>query len=342
MRAKAKDYGIRRTVIEGVTPEVDGGRFPVKRVEGEAVVVEADVFVDGHDALACALRWRREEDAGWHSAPMRPLVNDRWRGEFRVGRVGRYRYTLDAWVDHFATWRRDLIKRIDAGQELAVPLQMGVDLVEQAAGRAHGAEAAALADYDRELEVVADRILARFAAWYEMFPRSQGTIPGGTEPSAPASSACPPLPAMGFDVLYLPPIHPIGVTFRKGQEQQLDRRPRRSRLPMGHRRRARAGTRPWSPCSERSTTSALSCAPRGRPGWRWRWTIALQCSPDHPYVTEHPEWFYARPDGTIKYAENPPKKYQDIYPLNFECRDWRGALGGAARSVFLFWIETTG
>ncbi len=406
-----RDDGRKRVVIEGVAPEVDGGRFPIKRVVGEEVVVEADVFADGHDALTCLLLHRREGDDAWAEAPMELLGNDRWRGRFAVAALGRYRYTLCAWVDPWQTWRRDLRKRLAAGQDLAVDLLLGADLVRAAAARADGEDAEALAaaagrlagsddaarpggapggphpaaaerrgssssgaedagpataaerielalsddldhiveahadrsratTYDRELAVVVDRERARFSAWYEMFPRSCGT---GAEPEGrhgtfrDCERRLPYVAGMGFDVLYLPPIHPIGRTHRKGRNNHPVAEP------------GEVGS-PWAIGSEEGGHKAVNpelgtlddfrrFAARAREhGLEVALDIAFQCSPDHPYVREHPEWFKRRPDGAIQYAENPPKKYEDIYPFDFECEDWRG-LWEELASVFEFWIE---
>jgi len=371
---KARLAGKRRTVIEAVAPAVDGGRFPIKRTVGERVAVEAVVFVDGHDVLGCAVQYRMQQDPAWSEIRMQPLGNDRWHGEFTVEQCTPYCYRVQAWVDHFATWRRDLVKRFEAGQELSVPLSMGADLVEQAASRAHGATALQLADWAArlggnasleertqwaldedllhlmgrypgrslattsapELGVTVDPPLARFSAWYELFPRSTG--PAGQHGTLRDCEARLPYVAeMGFDILYLPPVHPIGRTFRKGPNNTL------------------SGTRsdpgsPWAIGAPAGGHTAIHpelgtlddfrrlVAKAAELGLEVALDIAFQCSPDHPWVQEHPQWFLHRPDGTIQYAENPPKKYQDIYPLNFESDDWQG-LWEALRDVFLFWVE---
>ncbi|HEX5757663.1 MAG TPA: alpha-1,4-glucan--maltose-1-phosphate maltosyltransferase [Thermoanaerobaculia bacterium] len=378
-RTKAPEDGRRRVVIEGVAPEIDGGRFPIKRVVGEAVVVEADVFADGHDALSCRLLYRREAESGWSESRMEALVNDRWRGAFRVSEVGRWRYTLVGWVDPWTTWRRDLAKRVAARQDVAVDLRIGAELLRAAAARAPEEEAelltgwaerlAAEADpgitllelaavdelverhadrahatlYERELGVVVDPERALFSAWYEMFPRScdGADAPPDGEPPHGTFRACeerlPYVAAMGFDVLYLPPIHPIGRTHRKGRNNDP---------------RAEPGDvdSPWAIGSEEGGHKAVHpqlgtlddfrrfVARAGEHGLEVALDVAFQCSPDHPYVREHPDWFKRRPDGTIQYAENPPKKYEDIVPFDFECADWRG-LWQELASVFTFWIE---
>jgi starch synthase (maltosyl-transferring) len=372
------EAGRKRVVIEGVKPEIDGGRFPIKRTPGERVVVEADAFTDGHDAISCRLLFRREDGPSeWSEAAMTPLVNDRWRGELTVTEIGRWVYTVTAWVDHFKSWRRDLKKRVEAGQDVAVDLLVGAALVREAGGRARDAgrkadarvleglaadlengkdlrarlqlalddELAQLMDryadrrfasvYPRELAVVVDPERARFSAWYEMFPRSCG--PEGRHGTfRDCEERLPYVAGMGFDVLYLPPIHPIGHTFRKGRNNSTTAGP------------GDVGS-PWAIGSEEGGHKAVHpdlgtaedfrrfVAKAREHGIEIAMDVAFQCSPDHPYVREHPEWFRKRPDGTIQYAENPPKKYQDIYPFDFECEDWRG-LWEELKSVFDHWI----
>ncbi|HZV48233.1 MAG TPA: alpha-1,4-glucan--maltose-1-phosphate maltosyltransferase [Candidatus Dormibacteraeota bacterium] len=360
-----------RVVIEGVEPEIDAGRFPIKRVVGERVVVEADVFADGHDELACVLRYREAEAVAWCEVHMTPLVNDRWRGEFRVGRPGRYLYTIEAWVDHFHTWARDLLRRVEAGQEVSVDLQIGAALVAEAAERASGDDARALrraaeelvegrgaavalsaelaalmrrypdrrfaTRYDRELEVVVGRERARFSAWYEMFPRSASPEPGRHGTLADVEARLPYIAEMGFDVLYLPPIHPIGRSFRKGPNNRPGAGAGDPGSPwaIGG---PEGGHRAVHP--ELGTLEDFRRLVRAarRHGLEIAMDLAFQASPDHPYVREHPEWFRARPDGSIQYAENPPKKYQDIYPFDFGCSRWR-ELWRELYGVVEFWMD---
>ena len=365
---------VRSVWIGNVRPELDGGRFPVKREVGDLFEVTADILREGHEALAAVLQYRTVKDPGWHEVRMDPVGNDRWVGRFLLAENTRYLYTIEAFPDPFRTWAEDLKKRLAAGMDVSSEVLEGAELLRRTLPRAAGADRkrleARLADfeqaetpvrvrllldeetlelvetypdrsaatrYDRELEVVADRILARFAAWYEMFPRSQGTIPGRHATFRDCIERLPAVAGMGFDVIYLPPIHPIGVSFRKGKNNSLTAGPDDPGSPwaIGNERGGHKAVEPN--LGTLDDFRALVRAAR-QAGLEVALDYALQCSPDHPYVTEHPEWFYARPDGTIKYAENPPKKYQDIYPLNFYCRD-REALWEEMRSILLFWIE---
>jgi starch synthase (maltosyl-transferring) len=364
--------GRRRVVIEGVRPEIDCGRFPMKRTAGELVVVEADVFADGHEAVGAALRYRRQEDRAWEETRMEPLGNDRWRGSFVVSELGAYRYTIRAWIDQFATWRDGLAKKVDAGVDVGVELLVGADLVTRAAHAATGAaarrlrafardlqaptdgavtagldpELAGLMDaypdrrlqsgFGRELRVVVERERARFSSWYELFPRSASSDPKRHGTFADVERRLPYVSRMGFDVLYLPPIHPIGHTHRKGKNNEVGARPEDPGSPWaigseegGHTEiHPRLGTmEDFERLVERARDYGLEIA----------LDLAYQCSPDHPFVQKHPEWFRHRPDGTIQYAENPPKKYQDIYPLDFETEAWQD-LWDELAAIVRFWI----
>ncbi len=361
-----------RVVIERVSPEIDGGRFAVKRTVGETVEVEADIFADGHDALAGVLLYRRDGAARWTEIPLAPLGNDRWRGAFTVAEVGQYRYTLQAWIDAFASWARDLAKRVEAGQDVLVDLAIGAGLVRTAGRRAPAEDASRLAayadrlrgsgdaairlalsdelatlmarypnrenaaTYDKELLVVVDGQRARFSAWYEMFPRSCAAEPGRHGTFADCEARLPYVASMGFDVLYLPPIHPIGRTHRKGKNNTEGAEPDDPGSPwaIGAAEGGYTAIHPQLGTLEDFRRLVESVR---RHGMEIALDIAFQCSPDHPYVTEHPEWFRRRPDGAIQYAENPPKKYQDIYPLDFETTGWR-QLWDELRSVVRFWI----
>ena len=386
----------KRVVIDRIGPEVDGGRFPIKRTVGESVTVTADLFADGHDVIAAVLRDRRRQegrdghspavhpaspaDAEWRETPMALVApgTDEWIAQFEVGDLGWHEYAIVAWVDRFLTWRRDLEAKAADGQDVSTELLEGALLVREAAARAEqiGAgrpdahrlleradalcdkttaargvteassdELAALmttyadrseATHSPIRRVWVDRERARFSTWYEMFPRSAG--PDATR-SGTFREACALLPRiadLGFDVLYLPPIHPIGTSFRKG----------RNNAPTAE--RADPGS-PWAIGSPAGGHTAVEPglgtlddfemfrSEAARLDVEIALDLAFQCSPDHPWVAEHPDWFRHRPDGTIKYAENPPKKYQDIYPLDFGCDD-RRALWQALLDVTRFWI----
>ncbi len=365
-----------RVVIEGVQPEIDGGRFPVKRTVGEEVVVEADVFADGTDVLRAVLLHRREGEREWTETSMEPLVNDRWRASFEVSDLGSYAYTVMAWVSPFGSWQRDLAKKAAAGQEVGVDLLTGADLISEAAQRASPADARLLANwekafrsprgnrkseletalskdvlalmekyldrgsaasYQKVLQVTVDREKARFGAWYEMFPRSTAPEPGRHGTFEDCEARLPYVAGMGFDIVYLPPVHPIGRTHRKGRNNAREAGP------------DDPGT-PWAIGSEEGGHKAVHpelgtpesfrrfVARAGEHGIEVALDIAFQCSPDHPYVKEHPEWFRRRADGSVQYAENPPKKYEDIYPLNFDSPNWIG-LWEEMKSVVSFWID---
>jgi starch synthase (maltosyl-transferring) len=366
--------GRRRVVIENVKPEVDGGRFPIKRVIGEKVVVTADIFSDGHDSISARLLFRSEEETAWREVPMRGMENDRWRGEFAVEGVGIYVYTIEGWIDHFKTWQRDLKKRFDANQDLKTDLVIGRVWIEEASERAspedrkkllgflsilrkgkdmEEAVLAALskelteimekypewkfaASYGKDLPVVVDREKALFSAWYELFPRS---CPAEQGPHASFKDCEPLLPEIakkGFDNLYLPPVHPIGKTNRKGRNNVLQVDPEDVGSPWaigseegGHRSiHPQLGTlEDFERFVQKVQAAKMEVA----------MDLAFQCSPDHPYLKEHPGWFKWRPDGTVQFAENPPKKYEDIIPLDFETEDWQ-TLWEELRSVVLFWI----
>lgn len=368
---------VERVIIEGVKPEIDGGRFPVKRTVGEKVVVEADIFAEGHDVLSGVLRYRHGADKEWTETPLEFVVNDRWRAAFDVTQLGRYHYTLEAWVDKFKTWRRGLEKKIEAGHDVSIELMVGAGLIEEAGGRASGADAKKLKEraaalrsdrpadqasrirlalaqelvelmdlhpyrrfairYGKELEVVVDRERARFSTWYEMFPRSCSPKPGVHGTFKDCEQRLPYVAGMGFDILYLPPVHPTGRTGRKGKNNSPVAGPEDPGSPWG------IGAEEGGHKSVHPQLGTLEdfrrfVAKAQGYGLEIALDIAFQCSPDHPYVKEHPEWFRWRPDGTVQYAENPPKKYEDIYPLEFETEQWR-ELWEELKSIFLFWID---
>ncbi|MGB7134216.1 MAG: alpha-1,4-glucan--maltose-1-phosphate maltosyltransferase [Acidobacteriaceae bacterium] len=367
--------GRKRVVIESVRPEIDAGRFPIKRIIGDSVQVEADVFADGHDHVAARLLFRFREIPSWTAVPMRPLGNDRWRAEFPVSRMGEYLYTIAGWIDHFDTWRSDLEKRIAAGQNIAVDLLNGAVLVEQAAERAPRDEASDLrrwatllrstgnlekaqataldpalaatmalyldpaleTRFERELRVTVDREKARYSAWYELFPRSTSPEPRKHGTFRDAEARLDYVARLGFDVLYLPPIHPIGQAFRKGKNNTTtaESGDPGSTWAIGSAEGGHTAIHPQLGTLDDFRHLLQAAAAKNI---ELALDIAFQCSPDHPWVQEHPAWFKHRADGSIQYAENPPKKYQDIYPLDFESSDWQGLWNGL-RDVFLFWIE---
>jgi len=366
--------GRLRVVIARLWPEIDGGRFAIKRVAGEKVVVEADVYADGHDQVACQLLFWRDENQPQVS-PMKPLGNDRWRGEFSVVKLGRYHYTVEGWIDRFQTWRRDLEKRIAAKQDVSVDLLIGAGLIEAAAGRARGEDAKTLADwaqrlrgtkqdesreslaldtdllklvqlypelelasrYDRHLTVIVDREKAGFSAWYELFPRSCSAEQKRHGTLRDCEQWLPHIASMGFDVVYLPPIHPIGKTFRKGKNNSVPAQPDDVGSPwaIGSAEGGHKSIHPQLGTLEDFRRFLTNAADHGL---EVALDIALQCAPDHPYVQQHRGWFSTRPDGSIQYAENPPKKYQDIYPLDFTTAEWQ-SLWQELKGIFLFWIE---
>jgi starch synthase (maltosyl-transferring) len=367
--------GRKRVIIENVKPEVDCGRFPIKRVVGEKVAVEADIFADGHDSVSALLLYKGERDKEWKEIPMELIVNDRWGAEFIVEEVGIYLYILEAWVDHFKSWKKALQKKYDAGQDIGVDLLIGAEYVEQASKRASRedkkkllafadilknnkagdeSETAAFSEeltelmekypnkdtatkYEKELKVVVDREKALFSAWYERFPRSCSAEPGKHGTFEDLGKILPEIARMGFDVLYLPPIHPIGKTNRKGKNNSPISKPDDVGSPWaiggeegGHKSiHPELGTfEDFERLLDKAKAYGIEVA----------LDLAFQCSPDHPYVKEHPEWFRWRPDGTVQYAENPPKKYEDVLPINFETENWE-ELWEELKSVVLFWIE---
>ena len=367
------DQGRSRVVIENVKPEIDCGRFPAKRTVGERMTVEADIFVDGHDALSALLLYRKEGASTWIETPMQPLVNDRWRGTFEVNEIGDYYYTLQAWVDRFKSWRQGFAKKVEAGQDVALDLLAGAKLIEQAAKSAAGDDhrlltrfAAILRDdkpaaiqnglddalaalmekysdrrwavtYDKELRVNVERGKARFSTWYELFPRSCAGTPGAHGTLRDCTERLPYVAGMGFDVLYLPPIHPIGYSFRKGKNNVLEAQPGDVGSPWAIGAKE-GGHKAIHPQLGSLADFKRLVAEAKKLDIEIALDIAFQCTPDHPYVTEHPEWFRKRSDGSIQYAENPPKKYQDIYPLDFESENWQ-ELWNELKSVILFWCE---
>ena len=364
----------RRVWVQGLRPSVDGGAFPVKRTVGESVEVAADVFADGHDKPAAVLCWRRAGEAAWREERMRPEPNDVWRASFSLEVQQPHEFTVLGWVDHFATWRDGLEKKHAAGQDVASELLEGAALVAAAARRAGSPDgewlAAMAARLDGEapqaervelalraelgsrmlrhdprerategpvqpVEVARER--ARFSTWYELFPRSTAADGALSGTLGDAERELGRIARMGFDVLYLPPIHPIGRVNRKGRNNTLEPSPADPGSPWAI-GAAEGGHTTIHPDLGTLEDFRRFVRAAGGQGLEVALDLAFQCAPDHPWVREHPQWFRRRPDGTIKHAENPPKKYEDIYPLNFDTEDWR-ALWTALRDLVLFWIE---
>jgi starch synthase (maltosyl-transferring) len=344
-----------RAIVESVRPEVDCGRYPIKRAVGEELRVEADVFADGHDAVVAFLFYKHQTESDWNGVPMESLGNDHWSASFTVQKLGRYEYTVRGWTDPFLTWQRDLKKRRDAGQDLAVDFLIGAALASPAVKKViedasladevrYDAattatplppEASRVATYERTLEVIVDPVRARFSSWYEMFPRSaRGDGRHGT--FRDVIKRLPYVAGMGFDVLYLPPIHPVGMTARKGKNNALAAQPDEVGSPWAIGAKE-GGHKAIHPQLGSFDDFALLVRKAKELQIDIALDIAFQSSPDHPYVREHPEWFRRRPDGTVQYAENPPKKYQDIYPFDFENGNHK-ELFEELKSVFEFWI----
>jgi starch synthase (maltosyl-transferring) len=370
------EEGRARVIIQEVNPQIDCGRFPIKRVIGEEVIVEGDIFADSHDTISSVLLYRKENGSKWSEVRMKPLINDRWRGSFRVMELGRYRYTVTAWIDRFKSLQRDLTKKLEAGQDVSVDLLTGAELIMEANEHANPAHAPIMQEwvdqlrsndvsvtakaqlalteevtelmskysnrffattYSKELVVEVDRKKARFSTWYELFPRSCASEQGRYGDFRDCETRLAYVSAMGFDVLYLPPIHPVGHTNRKGKNNTITADANDPGTPwaIGSKEGGHKTVHPQLGTIE-DFRQFLNKAKDY--GIEVALDLAFQCSPDHPYVEEHPEWFRWRPDRTIQYAENPPKKYQDIYPLYFETEHWQ-ELWEELKSIVMFWIE---
>lgn len=366
-----------RIVIENVSPEINGGRFAAKGVVGGEVVVEADIFADGHDVISAYLLYRRTNEVTWTETPMRLMANDRWRGSFITDKPGGYFYTIMAWVDRFKTWRADLKKRVEVSQkDINIDFLIGVGIIREATGHAsdedgkqlsnwteilesgatsrknkvqlaldaklgklmeNNADRGTAVTYPKELPLWVDREKTIFSTWYEMFPRSCADKTGHHGTFKDCESRLPYLAEMGFDILYLPPISPIGHTNRKGKNNAVTAKKDDPGTPwaIGSEEGGHKSVHPQLGTIEDFKRLKVAA---GKHGIEIALDIAFQCSPDHPYVKEHPEWFIRRPDGTVQYAENPPKKYQDIYPINFDT-DNRVELWEELKSIVIFWAE---
>jgi len=366
---------LQTVVIEKVEPELDGGRYPVKRIVGETLEVTADIFKEGHDTIGAILRYKVSGEKSWKETPMHHVDNDRWAGSFSLSENNRYVYTVGAYIKSYETWRIELKKKYDVNLDVTSELLEGHAQVTDARSTATGSDKPALATwleqwdqaqeqdsqvaialdaqlstlmdqyerraawslYDRELEVIVDRDRARYGAWYEIFPRSEGTIKGKGGTFKDCEARLPIIRDMGFDVLYLAPVHPIGETNRKGRNNSLT---------------AESGEpgSPWAIGSQHGGHDAIEPAlgtlqefdvfqqAVRNHGLELALDFAINATPDHPYVTQHPTWFKQRPDGTIKFAENPPKKYEDIYAFDFYSEAWQ-EIWQEMKRIFLFWID---
>jgi len=362
-------------IIENVYPELDSGRYPVKREVGDVFEVRADIFKEGHDILSAVLKYRRKRDDDWHEVAMELVDNDRWCGSFALQENTTYIYIIEAFTDVFESWKSKLMIKSQAGEDIAAEILDGLNIIGRAAERASGSDSVALSEilkklkesrsqkrminiicgkrlaklmarcpdksdaslYDRELEVVVDRLKARFSTWYEMFHRSQGKVLGKSATFADCEQRLTEIKRMGFDVVYLPPIHPIGITNRKGRNNVLQAGANDPGSPwaIGNKLGGHKAVNPelgdlgdFEHFVQAAVAMEMEVA----------LDFAIHCSADHPYLEEHPEWFYKRADGSMRYAENPPKKYQDIYPLNLLCEE-RDALWEELKSILIFWIE---
>jgi starch synthase (maltosyl-transferring) len=379
--AFASASGQTRVIIEAVSPELDGGRYPVKALPGETIPVEADIFLDGHDLIAARLRYKHITDDAFREVPMTLLNNDRWAASFVVERIGRYVFTIEAWVDHLASWQHEVALKLADGQRITSELLAGAAHLDAMLPRAEAnaedtsliAEAAALfrnesrydeavalaestlfthwtmryparqhASHHAELGVEVDRARAGFSTWYCLFPRSaaEGFGPDGTPAHGTfrdVERLLPRIANMGFDVLYLPPIHPIGTTHRKGKNNSVHCQPGDPGVPYGI--GSEAGGHDAILAELGTVDDFRHLVQEAQTyGMEVAMDLAIQCSPDHPWAKDHPDWFKKRPDGTIQYAENPPKKYQDIYPVYFETDDWQN-LWLELKRVLLVWAD---
>jgi starch synthase (maltosyl-transferring) len=367
-----------KIIIENIKPCIDGGRYPIKKIVGEPVKVTADIFKDGHDILAAEIKYRVKGKTCWQKVPMKHICNDEWKGQFKVTCNTRYEYTIEAYTERFLSWRDELEKKSGSIEDLKSELLEGTAIIQVSADLASEEDKTYLYDfinkvkslkeieeqkllitkalsdemkavmlkypdkslnteYSNYLDIIVDRLEARYAAWYEMFPRSAGTVEGQYGTFKDVENRLPEIHRMGFNVLYFPPIHPIGRTNRKGPNNSLISGPNDPGCPyaIGNETGGHMAIDPGLGTFEDFEHLRQKAAEYGI---EIALDFAINCSPDHPYVKEHPDWFYKRPDGTIKYAENPPKKYEDVYPLNFYCED-RENLWREMRDIILFWAE---
>lgn len=367
--------GTKRVIITNVKPQVEGGKFPAKTTVHEQITISADIFCDGHDEIAAYVLLREEGTKLWKEYPLRLINNDHWEYSFVPEKTGRYSFRIIAWVDHYTTWRKGLIKKISAGQDVAIDMQIGALLLEEAAQNQRGRNNVLLltageklrqldvtialpivndevvnammsgykkkeyvSESEQVLDIVVDRSKASFSTWYELFPRSASSVPGQHGTFKDVQKLLPHIADMGFDTLYLPPIHPIGATKRKGKNNALTAAADDPGSPwaIGSGKGGHKSIHPQ--LGDLKDFKQLVSAAK-KEGIEIAMDLAYQCSPDHPYVKEHPGWFKWRPDGTVQFAENPPKKYEDILPINFDTEDWE-SLWVELKSVIEYWIKT--
>lgn len=371
--------GQQRVIIENIQPRVDGGTFPVKRVISDKFKVEADIFCDSHDIINAELRYKHNTEKSWNTSPMKQTINDAWKGEFMLEKLGIYLFTVKAWIDPFKSWHRDMLKKIEAATDYNIDIIIGADIIKKVMHEYQNISGPDIiflnkivelfnkknlkpenkidtiisnrlyeimvkypverhaSVYEQVLEILVERGTANFSSWYEVFPRSLN--PDGSKHGTfkDCENFLPYIADMGFDVLYLPPIHPIGETNRKGKNNNVKAEPGDPGSPWAI--GAKTGGHKAIHSKLGSLNDFKSLIKKAADlGIEIAMDIAFQCSPDHPYVKEHPEWFKIRPDGTLQYAENPPKKYEDIYPIYFETDDWK-ALWEELKSIFIYWID---
>lgn len=372
--------GHKRVSIDNVTPQIDCGSYPIKRVINEEIKVTADIFTDGHDKVDAVLLYRKqsfgnEKEQKWNEKRFQFLINDRWNASFSIPETGMYEYTVEAWVDHFSTWQYGLKKKYDAGQPIKTELLIGAQMLEEAIQRGSGTEKKKLQAwaeslkrdgleetsvntalshevtelmyttrdrtkahrYDKVLKVLVERQRALFSSWYEFFPRSTSPIAGEHGTFKTSEAILPEIAKMGFDVIYLPPIHPIGRSHRKGINNATEAAPGDPGSPWAI-GASEGGHKEIHPELGSMEDFQNLVNKANELGMEIALDFAIQCSPDHPYVKDHPQWFKWRPDGTVQYAENPPKKYQDVLPVNFETPDWEN-LWNELKSIVEFWID---
>lgn len=367
--------GRKRVVISNVSPQIEGGRYPAKAVVNDRVSIAADIFSDGHDEIAARVLFKHSDERKWSEAAMYPVMNDRWEAVLQLTRTGFYQFRIQGWVDHFTTWQNGLKKKYEAGQDIEMELRIGADMIESVALRSRGAESAMLvkwsaglndaedpasgvvlalndglpslmkrareedmvSTYPQTMLIEVERQRAAFSSWYELFPRSAAAEPGKHGTFKDVKRLLPRVAKMGFDVLYFPPVHPIGEDKRKGKNNSLQAGPEDPGSPwaVGNRAGGHKAIHPQlgTPADFKSLVKEAK-----KLNIEIAMDIAYQCAPDHPYVKEHPQWFKWRPDGTVQYAENPPKKYEDILPINFETEDWEN-LWKELKSVVEYWID---